>query len=240
MLPPVMRQNNLAADHPQTLLIDADDTLWENNIYFERVIRAAQDLLEPWGVDPLMFRIRLNEAEREHIGTYGYGTRNFTRSLVTTFEEFLPQEAGAASKIRIRDLAMAIMDHPLELLDGVRETLHYLSGRHSLFLVTKGDESEQSRKIEASDLSRFFRGVEILPEKNAAAFAHLIAKHRWNPAHTWMIGNSPRSDINPALTAGIKAVYIPHAHTWTLEQEEPLAHPRLTRIETFADLRLHF
>ncbi len=222
------------------LLVDADDTLWENNIYFERVIASVQDILSAFGVEPSVFRAALNDAERKHIVTRGYGTLNFTRSLLDTFEEHLPDDADATLRARVKKMALGIMDHPIEVIEGVPETLEYLSERHSLYLVTKGAAEEQSRKIEKSGLKRFFSEVEILPEKNAAAFQGLVEKHSWNPELTWMIGNSPRSDINPAITAGLNAVFIPHRHTWVLEHEEPVRHPRVTEVGTFADLRLHF
>jgi putative hydrolase of the HAD superfamily len=96
------------------------------------------------------------------------------------------------------------------------------------------------RKIEVSSLRHYFKGIEILPEKNDTVFRGLLDKHGWNPDKTWMIGNSPRSDINPAISAGMNAVYIPHPHTWVLEHEEPVRHPRLIELEKFSDLRYRF
>ncbi len=224
----------------RNLLIDADDTLWENNIYFERVICEAQAILGRFGIDPRTFRQHLNQREREHIPVYGYGTVNFTRSLIEAFEDFLPADADSSLRRRVESMALGIMDHPIELLDGVPETLSYLSTRHCLFLVTKGDPEEQTRKIAASSLRHFFAAVEVLSEKNEAVYLGLLEKHGWNPDQTWMIGNSPRSDINPAISAGMNAVYIPHSHTWILEHEEPVKHPRLLEIERFSDLRSYF
>ncbi len=224
----------------QTLLIDADDTLWENNIYFERVIRSVQELLEPWGVPPQSFREKLNENERHHIVTHGYGTVNFTRSLLLTFESCIPAGSDPGLRDRVEEMSMNIMNHPIELIDGVQETLIYLAGRHSLCLVTKGEPEEQSRKLESSRLRSYFGSIEILREKNETAFRSLIRKYKLDPENTWMIGNSPRSDINPALAAGISAIYIPHRHTWELEHEEPIRHPRLVELEKFSHLKHHF
>ncbi len=224
----------------QNLMIDADDTLWENNIHFERVIGNAQEVLQPFGVDPASFRARLNETELQHIPIYGYGTLNFTRSLVETFESVLPATADRSLVDRVRELAVAIMDQPLEILDGVTETLEYLSQRHSLFLVTKGDLTEQSAKVEKSGLRRHFLGVEVLPEKNALVYGSLLKAHAWHAEHTWMVGNSLRSDVIPALEAGINAIFIPHPHTWILEHADPVEHARLLELERFSDLRNHF
>jgi len=224
----------------QILLIDADDTLWENNIYYERVIRNAVSLLDGAGVDPGVFRAALDDAERMRIPLQGYGTVNFTHSLVETFRRFQPPDAGPALAERVRQMSLAIRDHPMEIIETVPETLAYLADRHALYLVTKGNREEQSRKVRDSMLQDYFQSVEILPEKDTLAFSRLLDRHGWEHSRTWMIGNSPRSDINPALAVGISAVYIPHRHTWTFEQEHPLDHPRLIILERFSDLRQHF
>jgi len=224
----------------QNLLIDADDTLWENNIYYERVIQEAVTLLDRAGVDSCAFRTMLDEAERLRIPLQGYGTLNFTQSLVETFKTFQPPDAGPSLSARVEKLSLAILDHPMEVIETVPETLAYLSSRHNLYLVTKGNREEQSRKVRDSNLQSFFQSVEILPEKDALAFSRLLDKHGWERSCTWMIGNSPRSDINPALAVGINAVYIPHKHTWTFEQEQPIDHPKLTMLERFSDLRSLF
>jgi putative hydrolase of the HAD superfamily len=222
------------------LLVDADDTLWENNIYYERVIARVQDWLGSFSVDPAVFRAHLNEKERRHVPIHGYGTLNFTRSLMEACQDFLPENADPHFLRRAEVLALAIMEHPIEILEGVPETLAYLCSRHTLYLVTKGDAVEQAQKITASGLRPYFEGVEILSEKNEEIFRQLLTKHHWQPIRTWMIGNSPRSDINPAISAGMNAVYIPHPHTWTLEHEEPVRHARLLELTRFQELCAHF
>jgi len=222
----------------QNLLIDADDTLWENNVYFERVIEEVKTMLEPFGIDPQVFRKHLDALERKHIAIYGYGTLNFTRSLLQTLEELVP--SGRDLRHRVETLGLDILNRPLEIIEGVPQTLEYLSGRHLLYLVTKGDPDEQSRKVGRSGLAGYFKGVEILPEKTAWTYEQLRNQHGWHPQRTWMIGNSPRSDINPAVSAGLNAVFIPHPHTWILEHEEPASDPRVLLLEKFTDLRLHF
>ena len=224
----------------QTLLIDADDTLWENNIYFERVIEAVQSLLAPFGVAPGSFRERLDALECEHIPVHGYGTVNFCRSLLEAFTTFLPGADHAGLGKRVEALALGILSQPVEVIEDVPETLEYLAPRHSLYLVTKGNAKEQAGKIESSSLANKFRGIEILEEKNATTYCRLIQRHGWDPSKTWMVGNSPRSDINPAIRAGMNAVFIPHAHTWVLEHEEPVQHSRVLALEKFAHLRRHF
>lgn len=223
----------------QNLMIDADDTLWENNVYFERVIEEVKTMLEPFGIAPQVFRKHLDALERKHIAIYGYGTLNFTRSLLQAFEELVPS-GRRDLRHRVETLGLDILNRPVEIIEGVPETLEYLSGRHLLYLVTKGDPEEQSRKVERSGLAGYFEGVEILPEKTARTYEQLRNQHGWDPQRTWMIGNSPRSDVNPAVSAGLNAVFIPHAYTWVLEHEEPASDPRVLLLEKFADLCLHF
>jgi putative hydrolase of the HAD superfamily len=224
----------------QYLLIDADDTLWENNIYFERVIQEVQALLISARAETDNFRKELDETERRRIPLTGYGTVNFTQSLVETFENFLSPHSDPKLVEQVEQLSLGILHHPLEIFPGVHETLAYLSRRYTLFLVTKGDPVEQSRKVRESSLHDFFCSVEIVPEKDMRTYSDLLARHGMEGFRSWMIGNSPRSDINPALAAGMNAVYIPHKHTWTFEHEEPAQHPGLLELEKFSDLQLHF
>jgi putative hydrolase of the HAD superfamily len=124
---------------------------------------------------------------------------------------------------------------------GVEETLEYLAGRHSLTLFTKGDPEEQKLKLDHSGLAIYFGHTAIVKEKDAPSYAALIRERQLDPAHTWMIGNSPKSDINPALEAGLHAVFVPHERTWTLERAEIREGPgRLIRIERFEELREYF
>ena len=108
-------------------------------------------------------------------------------------------------------------------------------------LFTKGDPEEQRLKIDRSGLGRYFQHTAIVKEKNEPAYRQLAAERGFQPERTWMIGNSPKSDINPALAAGLNAVFVPHARTWSLEHEEvPESHPRLLRVERIRDLQSHF
>ena len=189
---------------------------------------------------PEAFRERLNDRERESIAVNGYGTEHFARSLVASFASFLASDADPELLTRVAAMALDIMNRPIELFQGVPETLEYLSRRHELHLVTKGSPGEQTRKIESSGIAGFFSSVEVVREKDEAIYRQLAGSHDWEPERTWMIGNSPRSDINPALAAGLNAVFIPHTHTWVLEHDEPFAHPRLLPLRSFQELRDHF
>jgi putative hydrolase of the HAD superfamily len=205
----------------QTLLLDADDTLWENNIFFERAIAAFISCLGHHEYSPDEVRLKLNEVERETILTHGYGVSSFRQSLITCFERLSNPEAhfSAGKRELIAGFAQSIIDQEIELLPGVAETLPDLASRHRLILVTKGNHAEQADKFQRSGLQAHFTAVEIPPEKNPAAYHAICAKYELTPHTTWMIGNSPKSDINPALAAGLHAILIHHPSTWVLERE---------------------
>jgi putative hydrolase of the HAD superfamily len=144
---------------------------------------------------------------------------------------------------QIHGFAHTIADHPLELLPEVPQTLQYLSTRHRLILVTKGAVAEQTGKIERSGLKQHFAATEIVAEKDAAIYQSIVEEYSLPHESTWMIGNSPRSDINPALAAGLHAVFVPHGNTWILEHDEVnAASPpqKLLIVGSFAELREHF
>jgi putative hydrolase of the HAD superfamily len=228
---------------PQTLLIDADDTLWENNIYFERVIARFVSFLNHHEFSAEQVREVLNDVERECIVTHGYGLHSFAHALVATFERLTPQPVPPESHAQIMGFANTIADHAIEFLPEVPQTLEYLTARHRLILVTKGAQTEQSGKVERSGVRKYFKSVEIVPEKSRETYATLMDKYDLTHHSTWMIGNSPKSDINPALAAGLHAVFIPHGNTWVLEHEDLNAAPpnqNLLIVGSFAELREHF
>ncbi|MDD5656950.1 MAG: HAD family hydrolase [Elusimicrobia bacterium] len=228
----------------QTLLFDADDTLWENNVFFERAIDKFIALLEHGTLSPEQVRRSLYAQERECVARHGYGADSFVRALLAVYQALSGRPPGPAARRAIAGLGRSVAEHPFQLIAGVPATLAYLSGRHRLMLLTKGNPREQARKVAASGLRKWFSAVEIVPEKDAAVYRALARRHDLRGVDSWMVGNSPRSDINPALAAGLNAVFIPHPHTWALEREE-LARPararrRLLRLERFSDLREHF
>ena len=227
----------------QTLFIDADDTLWENNIYFERAIGRFISFLNHREYSPEQVREVLNDAERDSIVTHGYGLHSFAHSLVATFEKLSVEPITPELHERIHSFAHQISEHPVEILPGVRETLAYLAERHHVIMMTKGNIVEQAGKVERSGLKQYFAAVEIVPEKEENTYRSAVAKYALKPETTWMVGNSPKSDINPALAAGLHAVFVPHGDTWILEHEDlAAAHApqRLLVVERFTDLRAHF
>jgi putative hydrolase of the HAD superfamily len=237
------KMSRLSLLSPQTLLIDADDTLWENNIYFERAIACFIGYLDHHQHAHAEVRQVLNRCEHATIAAHGYGMASFERSLVDCFTELSGAPPLDEQRLRIASFANSIADQAIELLSGVAETLPVLAQRHRLILVTKGNAREQQRKLDRSGIHMHFTAVEIPPEKHLEAYREIVTRHGLAPETTWMIGNSPRSDINPALAAGLHAVYVHHPNTWVLEHDDlaqPIPPQRLLQLDCFAALAEHF
>jgi putative hydrolase of the HAD superfamily len=224
----------------QNLLIDADDTLWENNIYFEKAIADFISFLDHKTHTPDEVRRVLWDVERDFIREQGYGMHSFANALVGCFERLSVDPVTPLLHQQIKGIAYRIAEHPMELMPQVPETLVELSRRHRLYMVTKGNITEQLGKLERSELRLHFTAVEVLGEKDATSYRGLVEKYGLDGEKTWMIGNSPSSDINPSLEAGLHAVFVPHHNTWELERGEitaPGKGRKLLHVESFAQLR---
>jgi putative hydrolase of the HAD superfamily len=205
---------------PQQLIIDADDTLWENNIYFEEAFEKFCEYLNHSALKPDEIRAILDEIEISNNRIHGYGAVNFGRNLSQCYLRLAERATDEHDLARVAAIAHEILSREVELLEGVEETLPFLAEKHELTLFTKGDPAEQNRKIDLSGLRPLFAHCEIVKEKNAAAYRELAQTRHLDPERAWMVGNSPKSDINPALEAGLGAVFVPHERTWSLEREE--------------------
>ncbi|ARF54553.1 HAD family hydrolase [Streptomyces gilvosporeus] len=246
------------------LIFDADDTLWENNVIFERVIEEFLDWMvlpgaegaperapegspegSPEGADARLDRggVRelLDSIEAVNAVTHGYGSTVFLRSLGECLARLRGRAATAEETARIAGWAAAFEADHVELIPGVPETLAELARRHELLLLTKGERAEQERKVAASGLARHFRGVHIVAEKDVTTYEELVGAYGLVPGSTWMIGNSPKSDVLPARAAGLNAVFIPNDNTWVLEHGElDPADEKVLRLAAFGELVKHF
>lgn len=226
----------------QHLLIDADDTLWENNIYFDDAFERFVDFLNHSTLGPAEVRAVLDEIELANSRVHGYGSANFGANLQQCYARLAERAIRDEDLAAVKSLALRILEQPVEPFPEVAETLAYLSGRHELTLFTKGQPDEQRMKIEASGLSGYFEHTAIVKEKNVAAYRRLVEERSMDARRTWMVGNSPKSDINPALAAGLNVVFVPHERTWSLERQPlaPAGPGRLVTAKCFADLRRLF
>jgi putative hydrolase of the HAD superfamily len=228
-------------ERDQVLVFDADDTLWENNHLFERVIDDYLDWLAHPTLGTAEIRAVLLDIEAANAATHGYGSQVFLRSLRDCFGHLNERPATPEEHAAIDALATPLLEHMVEPGPGVVDTLQDLGTRHQLLLLTKGDVDEQQRKIDGSGLAPHFRHIHVVAEKDVATYRALADEHALVVESTWMIGNSPRSDIVPARAAGLNAVYIPNDNTWALEHTDlDPDDDRILHLRTFTELLDHF
>lgn len=202
--------------------LDGDDTLWHSEQLFVDTQERFRDLLAPHAdLDGDALEDRLLEVERRNMSTFGYGVKAFTLSLIETAIEVTDGRVPAGVIQAVLDLGKVLHDHPVQLLDGVREAVDALSDRYRLLLVTKGDLLHQESKVARSGLAEQLWGVEVVSEKHEDTYRRVLARNRIDPAVFVMVGNSVRSDVLPVLEVGGRAVHVPYPITWVLEQAEP-------------------
>jgi putative hydrolase of the HAD superfamily len=221
------------------LIFDADDTLWDSNIHF---LEAEASFIESLALADIRDRDAIRATMRRHelrvIESHGYGRRPYIMALHRVAIELAQPHHHDNLRAEVERIAGKLVDRHCELMPGVEATLAELSRRHRLLLFTKGDPGEQLRKLDRSGLRPLFSRIGVPAEKHTENYRLLIAQAGLDPARTYMIGNSPRSDINPALKAGLRAVFIPHPHTWELEHEDiDHTNERVVTIATFPQLR---
>jgi putative hydrolase of the HAD superfamily len=233
--------NGDAAPERRHLIFDADDTLWECNIYFEQAIEDFIDYLDHSTLDRTQVRATLDEVEHANTVTHGYGAKLFEKSLHDVYARLSERDISADDLNVIVGFSERILNQPMVLLPGVQETLEVLREHYALVMLTKGHPEEQRLKVDRSGLVDLFAHIAIVTEKNNATYRELRGELSFDPAETWMIGNSPKSDINPALANGMNAVFIPHDHTWRLEHADMATGPgQLLILERFPELTEHF
>jgi putative hydrolase of the HAD superfamily len=220
----------------ELICLDADDTLWNHESYFQDAARRYHALLAPFA-DISHTEQRLTEAEERNLHLYGYGVKGFTLSMLETALEIAGDALPARMTREILDIGRELMRHPIEPLPGVKEALPLLAQRARAVLVTKGDLFHQEAKLAASGLGDHFAGVEIVSEKTPEVYAKVFARYGAAPERAVMVGNSLRSDVWPALAAGAWAVHIPSDFEWARERADaPVDEPRFARLSRFADL----
>ena len=235
-----MADPDLDSDDLPVLGLDADDTLWENEAWFHEVEARFRDLMEPWA-DNATTDSALLTTERANIARHGYGVKGFVLSMIVTAVEL---SDGRVEGRRIGDIVSwghELLDHPIQLLDGVVDALDGLGSTHRLLLITKGDLNDQMGKVARSGLADRFWRVEVVAEKDEASYAAVLDRHGVEPSAFVMVGNSVRSDVLPVLGIGGQAIPVPHTTTWALEEPDPMAaaaaeFPVVDRLADVADL----
>jgi putative hydrolase of the HAD superfamily len=219
-----------------TIALDADDTLWHNESIFHLTQDQYVGLLKDFG-DPDHMKARLQEVEIKNLKLYGYGVKSFTLSMIETAIDLTRGAVPAKTIAEIMNLGRAMLEHPVEPLPGVADTLAKLKDDYKLVMVTKGDLMNQEQKLARSGLGEHFHAIEIVSEKDANTYRRVVARQGVTPEESVMIGNSMKSDVLPALEAGLWGIHIPYHITWAHEHAEPpLQSPRFAKLETISDV----
>ena len=213
---------------------DGDDTLWHSEGYyqhagaeFERIVGAYVDVADAG------LRSRLHAVERRNLALFGYGAKGMALSMIEAAIELTGGAIAAGDIHRIVTLARDLLDHPVELLPGIRAAVEAVAARHRVVLVTKGDLFHQERKVARSGLADLFHRIEIVSEKDVRSYARVLAECAVDARRFAMIGNSLRSDVEPVIALGGWGVHMPYHVTWEHELQHGVegGHPRVLTIE---------
>ena len=220
---------------PKNLIVDCDDTLWENNRFFIEAHGKFVRLMGSIGHDTAEADSLLLRLEMENVPRYGYGAKSQAMSMADVYRLFEPEpEESVLSEIgRIGD---EVFNHPVCLLPGVEATLPKLAGRYRMAMFTKGNPEEQLGKIHKSPVKEYFSHYKVVPEKTPENLLKMLDEFGMEPGETWMIGDSPKSDILPALASGVRSVYIPFSMTWALEHHDLPESEHIITLEAFHQL----
>jgi putative hydrolase of the HAD superfamily len=208
---------------------DADDTLWHSEGYYQAAHAEFERILQRY-VDVADARVheRLLAVQRENIRLFGYGAKGMTLSMIETAIALTDARIDAADVHRLVTIGKEVLEHPVELLPGVRDAVAAVASRHRIVLITKGDLIHQERKVERSGLADLFHRIEIVSDKTEAAYSRLLEQFEVTPGQFAMVGNSWKSDIAPVLALGGWGVHVPYPLLWALEHVEiDASHPRV-------------
>lgn len=222
---------------------DADDTLWHNEILYHQAKEELSQILSGYQ-EPQHVRTLLEETEVNNIAYFGYGIKSFALSMIETATKISDGRTSASEIENILAIAKRMLTAPVDLVEGVEETLANLSDQFTLILITKGDQFEQERKINISGIADYFRYRDIVGEKSPSSYNRILEKYNLAPTRFLMVGNSLRSDILPVLKIGGFAVHIPNDQTWfheNADQEEfgDLEYTELERLGQLPEYLAH-
>ncbi|MCK8464605.1 HAD family hydrolase [Aliiroseovarius sp. S1339] len=218
-----------------TIGFDADDTLWQNEQFFQITQTRFAELLADFA-DPDHLSERLLQAEMRNLGHYGFGVKGFTLSMIETAIEVTDGKVPGHVIQALIDAGQEMLSHPIELLPHAGDVVGELAKTHNILLITKGDLLDQERKLAQSGLGDYFDGVQIVSDKSPAVYKRAFLPFG-GVQKAVMVGNSLKSDVIPALEAGAWAVHVPHDLTWSYEQAmAPIAHEKFRTLRDLSRL----
>lgn len=213
---------------------DGDDTLWHSEGYYQHAGAEFERILGAWiDVGDAQVRSRLHAAERRNLALFGYGAKSMTLSMIEAAIELTNGAISAGDIHRIVVLGKNVLEHPVELLPGIRAAVEAVAARHRVVLITKGDLFHQERKVAQCGLGDLFERIEIVSEKDTRSYARVIAECGSEATRFAMVGNSLRSDVEPVIDLGGWGVHMPYHVTWEHELEHGVqsGHPRVLTID---------
>ncbi len=208
---------NKISKNIKVIAFDADDTLWVNETYFREAEHEFAKLLAKYEtenkIDQELFR-----TEIKNLKCYGYGVKGFVLSMIECALELSNYQINQKTIEKILNIGKEMLEKPIELIDGIEEVLKELQGKFKLIVATKGDLLDQERKLEKSNLSKYFHHIEVMSDKKEKDYQKLVQHLDILPSELLMIGNSLKSDILPLITIGASAIHIPFHTTWIHEE----------------------
>lgn len=218
------------------IAFDADDTLWDNETYFQETENRFCALMEDYLPQHTVAR-ELLHTELKNLPLYGYGIKAFVLSMIETAMRVSDKTISVSAIEKIIDFGKEILEKPVTLLEGVEDVLAELKIRYRLVMATKGDLLDQERKLKKSGLINYFHHIEIMSDKKEADFQKLIRHLDIKPAQFMMIGNSLKSDVLPVLNIGGHGIHIPYHTTWAHEKMEiSIKHPNFYQASKIKDV----
>ena len=217
---------------------DADDTLWRSQDWFDQAQRDFEAIIAGYVNGDARTSERLYAVEKANLAVFGYGVKGMTLSMIEAAIELTDGRIAARDLQQVVEIGRATLQHPVELIDGIREAVEAIAAELPVVLITKGDLFHQEAKIAASGLADLFPRIEIVSEKDPPTYARVLGEFGIEAGQFLMVGNSLRSDIEPVVRLGGWGVHVPYALTWAHEAEHGLAeaHPRVRKVESAAQL----
>ena len=226
-------------DKIEVVAFDADDTLWENELYFQEFEHKFCDLLKAYQPSATVSQ-ELFKTEMKNLHMYGYGLKSMMLSMIETACRITDGTENMHCVEEIIKLGQELLQKPVTLLDGVEDVLLQLQGKYKLVLATKGDLFDQRRKVMSSGLMKYFCHVEIMSDKKEADYQKLLDTMKCNPRNFLMLGNSAKSDILPVLELGGYAAHIPYHITWQYETHDGnITSPNFIQLKNIKDITEH-
>jgi len=220
----------------KVIAFDADDTLWVNEPYFQETEEKFCELLAPY-LSRHTLSQELFKTEIDNLKLYGYGIKGYILSMIEAALKISNHTIRNEVIVKIIQYGKELLEKPIELLDGVEETLNALKGKYKLVVATKGDLLDQRRKLHNSGLGDFFHHIEVMSDKQEADYIDLVKRLDIKPEEFLMIGNSLKSDVLPVLGIGAHAIHIPFHTTWAHEKiDHKVEHERMKSMEKIADV----